>query len=69
MSRFGGMASMMCLPVATTPLGLDAAFIGVPLDIGNTPCYLSFDIDSIDPTYATLRHLWQHRAAGCQDAV
>ena len=34
MPRFGGLASMMRLPVATTPEGLDAAFVGVPLDIG-----------------------------------
>jgi guanidinobutyrase len=34
MPRFGGIASMMRLPVATTAEGLDAAFIGVPLDIG-----------------------------------
>ena len=34
MPRFGGIASMMRLPVATSPAGLDAAFIGVPLDIG-----------------------------------
>ncbi|MBT3067646.1 agmatinase [Rhodoferax sp. U11-2br] len=36
MPRFGGIASMMRLPVATTPQGLDAAFIGVPLDIGTS---------------------------------
>lgn len=36
MPRFGGIASMMRLPVATTPEGLDAAFIGVPLDIGTS---------------------------------
>jgi len=34
MPRFGGLASMMRLPVATSAAGLDAAFIGVPLDIG-----------------------------------
>ncbi|MDH3638768.1 MAG: agmatinase [Gammaproteobacteria bacterium] len=34
MPRFGGIASMMRLPVATTAKGLDAAFIGVPLDVG-----------------------------------
>ena len=34
MPRFGGLASMMRLPVAGTAAGLDAAFIGVPLDIG-----------------------------------
>ncbi|MGL4190751.1 MAG: agmatinase [Sphaerotilus sulfidivorans] len=34
MPRFGGLASMMRLPVATHAAGLDAAFIGVPLDIG-----------------------------------
>ena len=36
MPRFGGLASMMRLPVATDPHGLDAAFIGVPLDIGTS---------------------------------
>ena len=36
MPRFGGLASMMRLPVADSPLGLDAAFIGVPLDIGTS---------------------------------
>lgn len=34
MPRFGGIASMMRLPLAATAAGLDAAFIGVPLDIG-----------------------------------
>lgn len=34
MPRFGGLASMMRLPVAASAVGLDAAFIGVPLDIG-----------------------------------
>jgi guanidinobutyrase len=36
MPRFGGIASMMRLPVATSAAGLDAAFIGVPLDIGTS---------------------------------
>jgi guanidinobutyrase len=36
MPRFGGLASMMRLPVVTSPDGLDAAFIGVPLDIGTS---------------------------------
>jgi len=36
MPRFGGPASMMRLPVASSPVGLDAAFIGVPLDIGTS---------------------------------
>ena len=36
MPRFGGIASMMRLPVATSPIGLNAAFIGVPLDIGTS---------------------------------
>lgn len=36
MPRFGGIASMLRLPVATSPAGLDAAFIGVPLDIGTS---------------------------------
>jgi guanidinobutyrase len=36
MPRFGGIASMMRLPVADAPTGLNAAFIGVPLDIGTS---------------------------------
>ena len=36
MPRFGGIASMMRLPVVTSAQGLDAAFIGVPLDIGTS---------------------------------
>jgi len=36
MPRFGGTATMMRLPSATSPDGLDAAFIGVPLDIGTS---------------------------------
>lgn len=36
MPRFGGLASMMRLPVADRAAGLDAAFIGVPLDIGTS---------------------------------
>ena len=36
MPRFGGIASMMRLPVATSAQGLDAAFIGIPLDIGTS---------------------------------
>ena len=36
MPRFGGIASMMRLPVASNPVGLNAAFIGVPLDIGTS---------------------------------
>jgi len=36
MPRFGGIASMMRLPIAESPAGLDAAFIGVPLDIGTS---------------------------------
>jgi len=36
MPRFGGIATMMRLPLATSPDGLDAAFIGVPLDIGTS---------------------------------
>lgn len=36
MPRFGGLASMMRLPVAGRAAGLDAAFIGVPLDIGTS---------------------------------
>ncbi|WP_043703051.1 agmatinase [Tepidimonas taiwanensis] len=36
MPRFGGPATMMRLPAAASPEGLDAAFIGVPLDIGTS---------------------------------
>jgi guanidinobutyrase len=36
MPRFAGLATMMRLPAADTPDGLDAAFIGVPLDIGTS---------------------------------
>jgi guanidinobutyrase len=36
MPRFGGIATMMRLPLADSPVGLDAAFIGVPLDIGTS---------------------------------
>ncbi|HEY4069878.1 MAG TPA: agmatinase [Burkholderiaceae bacterium] len=36
MPRFGGIATMMRLPLADSPEGLDAAFIGVPLDIGTS---------------------------------
>ncbi|MDT8991279.1 agmatinase [Curvibacter sp. APW13] len=36
MPRFGGIASMMRLPVATSAQGLNAAFIGVPLDTGTS---------------------------------
>ena len=36
MPRFGGIASMMRLPVATSAAGLDAAFVGIPLDIGTS---------------------------------
>ena len=36
MPRFGGLASMMRLPVTASAAGLDAAFIGVPLDIGTS---------------------------------
>jgi len=36
MPRFGGLASMMRLPVAESPAGLDVGFIGVPLDIGTS---------------------------------
>ncbi len=36
MPRFGGIASMMRLPLATSAQGLDAAFIGIPLDIGTS---------------------------------
>ncbi|PWC14707.1 agmatinase [Brenneria corticis] len=34
MPRFAGRATMMRLPYSDGPAGLDAAFIGIPLDIG-----------------------------------
>ncbi|RXJ74832.1 agmatinase [Veronia nyctiphanis] len=36
MPRFGGIASMMRLPVHEDAKGLDACFVGVPLDIGTS---------------------------------
>ena len=36
MPRFGGIATMLRLPAADSPEGLDAAFIGVPLDTGTS---------------------------------
>jgi guanidinobutyrase len=36
MPRFGGIATMMRLPQATSTRGLDACFVGVPLDIGTS---------------------------------
>ena len=36
MPRFGGPATMLRLPSADSATGLDAAFIGVPLDIGTS---------------------------------
>jgi guanidinobutyrase len=36
MPRFAGLATMMRLPAASSAQGLDAAFVGVPLDIGTS---------------------------------
>lgn len=36
MPRFAGPGTMMRLPAANSPVGLDVAFIGVPLDIGTS---------------------------------
>lgn len=36
MPRFGGIATMMRLPLAETVAGLDVCFVGVPLDIGTS---------------------------------
>lgn len=36
MPRFGGPATMMRLPAADSAAGLDACFIGVPMDIGTS---------------------------------
>lgn len=35
-ARSVGICSMMRLPMQATPEGLDAAFVGVPLDIGTS---------------------------------
>ncbi|WP_217492109.1 hypothetical protein [Veronia pacifica] len=36
MPRFGGVASMMRLPVYDDASGLDACFVGIPVDIGTS---------------------------------
>lgn len=36
MPRFGGRATMMRLPFIEDLQGLDAAFVGIPLDIGTS---------------------------------
>ena len=36
MPRFAGIATMMRLPMQTTAAGLDACFVGVPIDIGTS---------------------------------
>ena len=36
MPRFGGPGTMMRLPAKATAEGLDACFVGVPLDIGTS---------------------------------
>jgi len=36
MPRFGGPATMMRLPVRTDATGLDACFVGIPMDIGTS---------------------------------
>lgn len=36
MPRFGGPTSMMRLPVQETAAGLDACFVGIPMDIGTS---------------------------------
>ena len=36
MPRFGGLATMMRLPTQDTAAGLDACFVGVPMDIGTS---------------------------------
>jgi len=36
MPRFGGPGTMMRLPAQATAEGLDACFVGVPLDIGTS---------------------------------
>jgi len=34
--RFGGIATMMRLPTATSSAGLDACFVGIPFDLGTS---------------------------------
>lgn len=36
MPRFGGPGTMMRLPAADTAVGLDACFVGIPMDIGTS---------------------------------
>ncbi|MDQ0473860.1 agmatinase [Labrys wisconsinensis] len=36
MPRFGGLPTMMRLPAAATAAGLDACFVGIPMDIGTS---------------------------------
>jgi guanidinobutyrase len=36
MPRFGGIATMMRLPHAEAPTGLDACFVGIPFDLGTS---------------------------------
>ncbi len=36
MPRMGGFATMMRLPMAASPEGIDAGFIGIPMDIGTS---------------------------------
>jgi len=36
MPRFGGAGTMMRLPAATSAAGLDACFVGIPMDIGTS---------------------------------
>ena len=36
MPRFGGIATMMRLPMAESPAGIDVGFVGVPFDIGTS---------------------------------
>jgi guanidinobutyrase len=36
MPRFAGPATMMRLPLVATAQGLDACFVGVPMDIGTS---------------------------------
>lgn len=36
MPRFGGPATMMRLPTQPTTEGLDACFVGIPMDIGTS---------------------------------
>jgi guanidinobutyrase len=51
MPRFGGPATMMRLPSQSTAEGLDACFVGVPMDIGTSN--RSLKNSALDPDLGT----------------